>query len=130
MGMGPLAFDRHVRGNSPSLKRGRVGQVRAAGRRSSPIGSSCWIVTSSVALPSPTRLPGFTFSSPIRPSIGAIHTAIVEVEPGIIDRALGPGDVGLGVFDVDRVVGLGLFEAGTVGIDLGCAFLRCAWALS
>ena len=48
-----------------------MGRLRAGGRRSSPIGSSCWMLTSSVAPVSPTRLPSLTFSSPIRPSIGA-----------------------------------------------------------
>ena len=48
-----------------------TGRYRAGGRKSNPIGSSCWMVTSSVAWPSPTRLPTLTFNSPMRPSMGA-----------------------------------------------------------
>ncbi len=88
-----------------------------------PSGRAAGSLTSSVAVPSPTRLPTLTFSSPIRPSIGAYIFAIAQVDLGVFDRGLRLGDLGLGIVDVDVVVGLGLLEAGLIGLDLGRALL-------
>ena len=78
-------------------------------------------MTSSVRPASPTRLPSLTFSSPIRPVDRSVHLAIAQVDLGVVDGGLGLGDLGLGAVDVDLVVGLGLIEAGPVGLDLGRA---------
>ena len=57
------------------------------------------------------------------------HPAIAQIDLGIFDRGLGPGDFRLGVVDVDPVVGLGLFQAGLIGLDLGRALLALGFGL-
>ena len=108
--METFALDEHVDGDAPTFLESRLRRAGrfAGGQKSSPIGSSCWMLTSSVAPVSPTRLPSLTFSSPIRPSIGANISTIAQIDPGVFDGGLRPGDFRLGVFDVDPVVGLGL----------------------
>ena len=46
------------------------------------------------------------------------HPAVAQVDLGVDDRGLRPVDVGLGGEDVRLVVGLGLLQAGLVGLDL------------
>ena len=46
------------------------------------------------------------------------HPAVAQVDLGVGDPGLRPGDVGLGGEDVRLVVGLGLLQAGLVGLDL------------
>jgi len=48
--------------------------------------------------------------------------AIAQIDLGVDDLGLGPVDVCPGGKDGGVVVGLGLFQAGLVGVDLGRVF--------
>ena len=128
--MRPLALDDHVDCN-PLLYCSAVaiGQERAAGRRSSPIGSSCWMVTSSVGAGVADQVADLDLELADPAVDRGVHPAITQVELGIIDGGLGPGDLGLGAGDVDLIVGLRLFEAGLIGFDLGRALLALGLGL-